>query len=102
MSIKVVQDRLDQYGAKNQLEEENALKEITQEIALLGLSRSGFFKVAAFQGGTCLRIFHGLSRFSEDLDFASNRVSPSFDWNIYLKGLQAEIEAYGYKLAIQD
>ena len=47
----------------------HAIREVAQEIALLGLWRSGFFEQAAFYGGTALRIFHGLNRFSEDLDF---------------------------------
>ncbi len=48
---------------------QNAAREVVQEIALLGLWRGGFFEKAAFHGGTALRIFHGLQRFSEDLDF---------------------------------
>jgi hypothetical protein len=102
MSVKLVQERLKSYDPKNQLEEENALKEITQEIALSGLSRAGFFKVGAFHGGTCLRIFYGLSRFSEDLDFSLRKHNPYFDWQPYLKSLHGELEAYGYQLVIQD
>lgn len=102
MSVKVLQDRLRTYDARNQLEEENALKEIAQDIALSGLSRAGFFKVAAFQGGTCLRILYGLSRFSEDLDFSLQESVPHFEWAPYIKSLQMELEAYGYKFAIQD
>ena len=51
---------LEKYGPRNEEERENAIKEILQEIALAGLSRGGFFEKAAFYGGTCLRIFHGL------------------------------------------
>ena len=47
----------------------NAKHEVMQQIALAGLWRGGFFDHAAFYGGTCLRIFHGLRRFSEDMDF---------------------------------
>ena len=47
----------------------NAKHEVMQQIALSGLWRGGFFDHAAFYGGTCLRIFHGLQRFSEDMDF---------------------------------
>jgi hypothetical protein len=57
-------------------EKENALKEVVQEIALLGLSRTDFFSKAAFYGGTCLRLFYGLPRFSEDLDFALKQPEP--------------------------
>lgn len=102
MSIKIIQDKLDQYGPRNQLEEENALKEIAQEIALSSLSRAGFFKVAAFQGGTCLRILYGLNRFSEDLDFALNKPNESFKWSPYLKNMKTELETYGFQFNIED
>ncbi|MBO6286359.1 MAG: nucleotidyl transferase AbiEii/AbiGii toxin family protein, partial [Bacilli bacterium] len=69
---------LSKYHPKNHEERENAIKEIIQEIALAGLSRGGFFDKAAFYGGTCLRIFHGLDRFSEDLDFALLSKDPNF------------------------
>jgi len=58
MSISLIQDRLKTYNARSKQEELNALKEIYQEIALAGLARSNFFKQAAFQGGTALRIVH--------------------------------------------
>ena len=67
--IEIIRDKLRQYGATNAVEEENATKEIIQEIALYGLWRGDFFDVALFQGGTSLRIVHRLPRFSEDLDF---------------------------------
>lgn len=66
----VIETMLGKYNPKNNEERENAAKEIIQEIALAGLSRGGFFEKAAFYGGTCLRIFYGLNRFSEGLDFA--------------------------------
>ena len=50
--------------------EDQALREILQDLVLAALGRTEFFSKAAFHGGTCLRIFHGLKRFSEDLDFA--------------------------------
>ena len=65
-----IQVMLDKYHPTNNSERENAIKEIIQEIVLAGLSRGGFFEKAAFYGDTCLRIFYGLNRFSEDLDFA--------------------------------
>ena len=73
--IELIQDQLASYHAVNQLEEEYAVKEILQEIALYGLWRAGFFDLAAFQGGTSLRILHGMTRFSENLDFIlKNRI----------------------------
>ena len=64
-----LKDMLDAYQPKTPADYQNAVREIVQEIALLGLWRGGFFEHAAFYGGTALRIFHGLRRFSEDLDF---------------------------------
>jgi hypothetical protein len=66
-----------------------------QEIALYGLWRAGFFEVAAFQGGTSLRILHGLPRFSEDLDFMLQTPDPDFDWSAYLTKLRECFEEYG-------
>ena len=57
----------------------DAIREIIQEIALLGLSRSSFFTKAAFYGGTALRIFYGLDRYSEDMDFSLLRPDASFN-----------------------
>jgi predicted nucleotidyltransferase component of viral defense system len=82
------------------LDQENALKEIAQEIALMALSRAGFFRVAAFQGGTCLRILYGLERFSEDLDFILEKTNTSFNWDEYIKNMHNEFNAYGYTLEV--
>lgn len=102
MSIELVQTRLNSYQCQNAQEEENALKEITQEIALLSLSQSGFFKHAAFLGGTCLRIFYGLQRFSEDLDFSLVVPDERFALTPYLKKLERDLQIYGYQIEIQD
>ena len=102
MSVRMIQDRLDGYGCRSTLEEEQALREITQEIVLAGLGRTDFSQHAAFQGGTCLRIFHGLSRFSEDLDFALQAPDAEFALRPYLDALAKELTAYGYGLEIDD
>jgi predicted nucleotidyltransferase component of viral defense system len=102
MSVKMIQDRLDGYGCRSTLEEEQALREITQEIVLAALGRTDFFQKAGFQGGTCLRIFHGLNRFSEDLDFALQKPDASFVLQSYLEGLAKELKAYGYGLEMDD
>lgn len=98
MSTKIIQDRLDSYQCSTALEEEQALREITQEVALAALGRTDFFKYAAFQGGTCLRIFYGTNRFSEDFDFLLKEPDQNFNLDTYLKSLSIELEAYGYKL----
>ncbi|MCJ7622975.1 MAG: nucleotidyl transferase AbiEii/AbiGii toxin family protein, partial [Anaerolineaceae bacterium] len=69
-------DMLSRYNCSTVDDYREALKEIIQEIALLGLSRANFFDHAAFYGGTALRIFYGLDRFSEDLDFSLDTADP--------------------------
>ena len=102
MSVKMIQDRLDNYGCRSTLQEEQALREITQEIALAALGRTDFFQKAGLQGGTCLRIFHGLNRFSEDLDFALHQPDSTFLLKPYLDDLAKELTAYGYGLELDD
>jgi len=102
MSVRVIQDRLNGYGCRSTLEEDQALREITQEIVLAGLGRTDFFQRAAFQGGTCLRVFHGLNRFSEDFDFALQAPDAAFVLRPYLDALAKELTAYGYGLEIDD
>jgi len=102
MSTKIIQDRLDSYQCGTALEEEQALREITQEVALAALGRTDFFKYAAFHGGTCLRIFYGTNRFSEDFDFLLKEPDQDFNLDTYLRRLSIELEAYGYKLETTD
>lgn len=102
MAIEIIQDRLTQYKCATPLDEENALKEITQEIALLALSRREFFQIAEFHGGTALRILYGLQRFSEDLDFALLVPDISFNLTPYLSELVEEFREFGYEIEIQD
>ena len=78
-----VQQMIEKYGCKNTAEYKNALKEVIQEVALCGLSRGGFFTKAAFYGGTALRIFYGLDRFSEDMDFSLIKKDENFSINSY-------------------
>lgn len=102
MSVKLIQQRLDSYQCTSVLEEEHALREITQEAALAALGRTGFFKHCVFQGGTCLRILYGLNRFSEDLDFILDEPDPDFSLAPYLDSLSQELLAYGYKMDVTD
>jgi len=74
----------------------HAAREIVQEIALLGLWRSGFFEHAAFYGGTALRIFHGLNRFSEDLDFSLVEEHNAVRLESALSSLETELAAWGF------
>jgi hypothetical protein len=96
----VILERLKSYSAATDQQLVNAAKEILQELALLGLSRSGFFKQAAFHGGTALRIFYGLQRFSEDLDFALITPDPSYDVAKLLKPLELELSTWGLEVEL--
>ncbi|MCK4883107.1 MAG: nucleotidyl transferase AbiEii/AbiGii toxin family protein [Candidatus Omnitrophica bacterium] len=102
MSIPIIQQRLNFYQCQSAQEEEHALREITQEVALAALSRTEFFKHAVFHGGTSLRILYGLNRFSEDLDFMLRAPDLKFNLDMYLRGVVHEFEAYGYSIEIVD
>ena len=97
----VIETMLEKYNPQNNNDRENAIKELIQEIALAGLSRGGFFEKAAFYGGTCLRIFHGLNRFSEDLDFALLKKEPNFELESYFPSLLKEFQSYGIDMNIE-
>lgn len=97
--IDIIREKLAAYPAA---EQESALKEILQEIALFALWRADFFEVALFQGGTSLRILHGLPRFSEDLDFLLRKPDPDFNWTPYLDQMTAVFKEFGLKLETQS
>ena len=98
----IISQMLEQYRADSAGEERNALKEVVQEVALCGLSRAGFFRSAAFYGGTALRIFYGLDRFSEDLAFSLTAPDPSFDLKAYFPILESEICAAGLNFTVEE
>jgi predicted nucleotidyltransferase component of viral defense system len=79
-----------------------ALREIMQEIALLGLWRSKFFEKAAFYGGTALRVLYGLDRFSEDLDFSLLKKGDGFDLADYGEALKRELTSFGFAVEIEN
>jgi len=76
----MLEQMLSRYDADDTADRQHALREVMQEIALAGLFRGGFFDQAAFYGGTCLRIFYGLTRFSEDLDFSLLKENDNFSF----------------------
>ena len=93
--IDLIKKRLAEYKVTGAIEEENALKEIVQEIILFALWQADFFEVAAFQGGTSLRILHGLTRFSEDIDFILLEPDLEFSWQPYLDKLEETCKEFG-------
>jgi predicted nucleotidyltransferase component of viral defense system len=92
---KALEDMLRPYNPVTPLDWTHAIREVVQEIALLGLWRSGFFEEAAFYGGTALRIFHGLNRFSEDLDFSLLQEGGSVRLESALASIRTELAAWG-------
>jgi len=92
---KALEDMLRLYNPVTPLDWTHAIREVVQEIALLGLWRSGFFEEAAFYGGTALRIFHGLNRFSEDLDFSLLEEGGSVRLESALASIRTELAAWG-------
>ena len=88
---------IDRYQPQSANDYQNAVREIAQEIALLGLWRTPFYDHAAFYGGSALRIFHGLQRFSEDLDFSLLQPKPDFSLKAYLGAVADELAAWGFE-----
>ena len=93
---------LDRYNCKSINDYKNALKEIIQEIALLGLWRSKFFEKAAFYGGSALRILYGLDRFSEDLNFSLLKKDDDFLMASYLKAVENELKSLGFFVTVKE
>ena len=98
----MIKDWLDSYKPKNKEEALAALREIMQEIALAGLNRAGFFEKAAFYGGTALRIFYELDRFSEDLDFSLLEPDLTFSLEKYQDAIVAEFAALGMQVSVVE
>jgi predicted nucleotidyltransferase component of viral defense system len=91
-----------EYNPRNEEETLAAMREIMQEIALAALSRTDFFKKAAFYGGTALRIFHGLDRYSEDLDFSLLETDTAFSLEPYFSAIKEEFESLGLRIQIRE
>ena len=98
----MIKEWLDTYKPANKEEALQALREIMQEIALAGLQRSGFFEKAAFYGGTALRIFYGLDRYSEDLDFSLLEKNKEFSMDPYLEAIVLEFNALGMEVSVKE
>ena len=96
----VFDQMLSSYGALTGSDLWNAKYEVTQQIALAGLQKGGFFSKAAFYGGTCLRIFHNLKRYSEDMDFTLLQEDPEFHLENYFQAIIDEFKLTGRDVTI--
>jgi len=91
---------LDRYECQSVDDYVRALREIMQEIALLGLWRSKYFEKAAFYGGTALRILYGMDRFSEDLDFSLVEPMTDFQLSRYGSAVERELRSFGFEASL--
>lgn len=98
----MIKEWIDEYNPQNEEEILSALREIMQEITLAGLSRTDFFEKAAFYGGTALRIFYGLDRYSEDLDFSLLKPDSDFSIEPYFKAVLDEFKSLGLTVSIKE
>jgi len=98
----MIKEWIAEYKPKNEDEILDALREIMQEITLAALSRTDFFEKAAFYGGTALRMFYGLDRFSEDLDFSLMKADEGFTLEPYFSAILTEFDALGIKVRINE
>jgi len=98
----MIKQWIEEYNPSNEEEILSALREVMQEIALAGLSRTDFFQKAAFYGGTALRIFYGLNRYSEDMDFSLLKTIPDFSLEPYFDSILKEFEAAGLSVSIRE
>ena len=92
---------LSAYDQSTETARRNAIYEVSQQIVLAGLADGGFFDKAAFYGGTCLRIFHGLNRFSEDMDFTLLKEDSSFNFEQYFQPVIDQFALVGRKVEIK-
>jgi len=97
---EVLRSMLSKYRCETVNDYNNALREIMQEMALLGLWRAKFFEHAAFYGGTALRVLYGLDRFSEDLDFSLLKPDHKFNINDYCSAVKMEMESFGLTVSV--
>lgn len=98
----MIKEWIEEYNPQNEEEILSALREIMQEITLAALSRTDFFEKAAFYGGTALRIFYGLDRYSEDLDFSLLKSDSSFSIEPYFKAIEEEFKSLGLTISIRE
>ena len=100
--LSTIEELINSYNPKNPNEMKLALREVVQSIVLIGLSRSNFFAKASFYGGTALRIFYGLNRFSEDLDFSLIKPNENFELKRYFSSLEKELASLGLQFSIEE
>lgn len=98
--MTIIQQMINKYNPKTIEDKKHAIKEVLQEVVLAGLSKTDFFTHAAFYGGTALRIFYGMDRFSEDLDFSLLVAEDTFDISEYFKPISDAVNSLGLNFEV--
>jgi predicted nucleotidyltransferase component of viral defense system len=98
--MTIIQQMINKYNPKTLEDKKHAIKEVLQEVVLAGLSKTDFFTHAAFYGGTALRIFYGMDRFSEDLDFSLLVSDDTFDISKYFKPISDAVNSLGLNFEV--
>ena len=98
---EIFNQMLSGYDITTEQQKRNAIFEVNQQVILAGLYNGGFFNEAAFYGGTCLRIFHGLQRFSEDMDFSLLAPNENFDFTQYFQPIIDQFALMGREVEIR-
>lgn len=98
---EIFNQMLSGYDITTEQQKRNAIFEVNQQVILAGLYNGGFFNEAAFYGGTCLRIFHGLQRFSEDMDFSLLAPNENFDFTQYFQPIIDQFALVGREVEIR-
>ena len=102
MKNEIFDNMLSRYDLTTEQQKRNAIFEVNQQVILAGLYAGGFFESAAFYGGTCLRIFHGLQRFSEDMDFSLLTQDDKFDFTKYFPAIIDAFTMVGREVEIKE
>ena len=102
MKNEIYDSMLSRYDLTTEQNKRNAIFEVNQQVILAGLYNGGFFESAAFYGGTCLRIFHGLQRFSEDMDFSLLAQDDAFDFSKYFQPIVDAFALVGREVEIKQ
>ncbi|MCD8205603.1 MAG: nucleotidyl transferase AbiEii/AbiGii toxin family protein [Clostridia bacterium] len=98
----VILDMLERIPSGNEKEKKDALRHVIQEVILYGFSKTDFFDRAAFCGGTAIRLFHRLPRFSEDLDFSLISPDKSFRLSDYFEMIDSVLRSYDFSFTIEE
>jgi predicted nucleotidyltransferase component of viral defense system len=99
---RIVEQMLEKYDISSKHNIQRALREVLQEIVLVGVWRAKLFEHMAFYGGTALRILYGLDRFSEDIDFSLLKPNPDFKWHPFAKTIENELRSFGFDFTLEQ